>query len=986
LNKTNLTSIIIFIFLATTVSLHGQVKGLSYTLSPSVEYNFFNDESGIADGTLAGAQLGLGFGQLIELRALYFKDVNLTTDINRFGVDVGQGVDTSFMGNPIDLERYGAEIKLNLGTNALSPFVVAGTGIQSISINGQDANKQIYLSGGLGLQLSVADRFTMTLQGLRNSYRSNAVQQLLGDDELDVLGLDPADFNDTDYSSWAGRASLLIYIGGRRPGTYSDTDRAYMNKFKRGFSLAIEPTVNRTNFNESLPYRDAYFGGAFVGFDFGPMIGIRGFYMRALQDGSRTKFDDLALIGGEARFRLGDNQGLTPFFTLGGGQIRPGDDYEGEGGGTLTTQAFASGGAGINLSLGRFANLTAYGRSILTSNKNVTEISSVDAITNSWSYGLSLNLLVGGASDEESDDFTKYNDRNDELRDMNNEIDKLDRELNKAIRNQDKEKVLSVSREREIALQRLSLVEKTDGNNKSLDKDEKKEIEQEERKVNKKIRMIKDMSDEEFIEMMNERDSYGDRSYQNSNLDNDEEIDVQGEVNKILRERDAQDRNKRAEEEIRQLREELDELYDSRDNKSNSRDSNAEMQNQMDELRQELKEMRDQDKENRERTLREEKNSAYAKELDELRKEIREMRDAEKRSYRDSNTDSINAIEELRREIKELREGGRNDRTRRDNSNESSAEIEELRNELKSLREGGSDKNSRNQKKTNSEREIEELRKEIKSLRGDGENSNKSDDSSTESERMIKELRLEIEEMKEERSGKSNNQKSNDNQSAVNDIKAEIKTLIDDLDELDDDNSKEAKQLKKKVDDLNKELKRLQTGIADVDYDDNEDEFYEDPNSPRVRSAFKSNEEATGFFNKLRYNGASGIAGFNFGSNASLNVGYRMHYIIDGKKNLEFMPETYFGFGSPTNFGILANVNYHVRGAVQSKKGLRPYVGAGAGIIKTGSNEDSDKVRPVINLLVGTALDLLNGKLYVDFSTRNFLKYNQIVAGYKFPF
>ena len=990
MNKINLSSALVLILLIFSVSTQAQVKGLSYTLSPSVEYNFFNNESGIANGTLGGAQLGFGFGQLVELRGLYFRDVDLTTDLNRFGVDIGEGIDTSFMGNPLDLERYGAEIKLNLGTNALSPFVVAGTGIQSIGLEGEEPNKQIYLSGGVGLQLSVADRFTFTLQGLRNSYRSNAVQQLLGEDELETLGLDPMDFDDTDYSSWAGRASLLIYIGGRRPGTYTDTDRAYANKFKRGFSLAIEPTVNRTDFNESLPYRDAYFGGAFVGFDFGPMIGIRGFYMRAMQEGSWSKFEDLALIGGEARFRLGDNQGLTPFFTLGGGQIRPGDDYEVSGDATLAKQAFASGGAGINLSLGKYANLTAYGRSLLTSNKNVTEISSVDAITNSWSYGLSLNLLIGGASDVEVDnDMDYYSDEdNDEMRQMNKELDKIDKDLDKAIRNQDREKVMSLSKEREIALQRLSLVEKNADEDKSNNKDEN---EADEKKSIKEIRMIRDMSDEEFIAMMNERDSYDSRENRNSKKVNDEEMDIQAEIDRILKERDDEDRNRRAEEEIKKLREELNDLYENGNDKKSSRnDDDSKMQDQIDELRDYIKDMREQDEKRRKSSRDDDEDNGYSKEIEELRKELREMRN--KNSDKESDGLFENELKELRKEIKELREGGSNERSKSEYSNQYSKEIEELRKELKDLRDGDDDKNRKKEGLSKSERMIEELRNEIKSLKDDNKDSKRSN----ESNQVIEELRQEIKEMKEERSGKSKKKSSDINQSLIDDVKTEIEEMESEMDGL-DDASDESKKIKRRVDKLKKELKKLQDGSAEdgamntSNMDDglmeNENDWYSDDTSPRVRSAFISKEDASGFFSKLRYNGASGITGFSFGNNASLNIGYRMHYIMDGHKNLEFMPETYFGFSSPSNFGILANLNYHLRGAKRlSKKGLRPYVGAGAGIIKTGSDEDSDEIRPVINLLAGTALDFLNGKLYIDFSTKNFFKYNQLVAGYMFPF
>ena len=930
-------------------SLNAQVNGLSYTLSPSVEYNLFNDQSGIANGFLGGAQLGFGFGQLVELRGLYLQGFDLTTDINRFGVDVGEGIDTSFMGSPVDLQRYGAEIKVNLGKSALSPFLVAGTGIQSIALEGEDANKQIYLSGGLGLQLAIADRYTITLQGLRNSYRSNAVQQLLGDDELNTLGLDPAEFDDTDYSSWAGRASLLLYLGGRRPGDVSDTDRAYAEQFERGFSLAIEPTVSKMDFNDVLPFRDTYLAGAFAGFDFGPLIGVRGFYLQAMEDGSRTKFDNLAVIGGEARFRFGDNKGLTPFFSVGGGQIRPGDDYEGTGNGTLSNQAFASGGGGLNLSLGTIGNLTAYGKTMLTSSEEITEISTVDAVNNSWSYGVSLNFLIGGANSPDDDDEYGYSfgDDDADTRAMKKDIAKLDKDLDKAIKKDDRDKILSISKEREIALQRLSMVGSDDDR-----------YENEERESKKRKKSIKDMSDEEFMAMLERQD----RSYERPVRQCDDR-DVQAEIDRILKERDDEDGKKRTENEIRELREELKELYRKSENSGSSNNSSrsSDVQDQIDDLREAIEDIQNTERERRDNEYRRAQEEAYNKEMQSLREELKNMKSKEDNAKKESAYSE--ELKELRRELRELR----NDRGSRKSNQDSSQEIKELRDALEEMRNGAQ----------NSEDEDED----------DGDS-------------MIEEMEQELENLRKERDAKSAQESRNAEKKnkRMKGLRKEIKRLNDEYDMIEDEESDEAKIMKSEVRKLEKELKRLKDGQVYNDYIDSEDDLSDyvdsdesywllEPNSPRARSVFKTDEDSKGFFSKLRYNGASGIAGVSVGGNSSLNIGYRMHYIIQGKKNLEFMPETYFGFGSPSNFGILANLNYHLRDASgMRKKGLRPYVGAGAGIIKTGSDDDADQIRPVVNLLVGSALDVMNGKLYVDFSTRNFLKYNQIVAGYKFPF
>jgi hypothetical protein len=48
-----------------------QVKDISFTLSPFAEYTWWDDQSGLKDGTLLGGKLGFGFGEYLELRAVY---------------------------------------------------------------------------------------------------------------------------------------------------------------------------------------------------------------------------------------------------------------------------------------------------------------------------------------------------------------------------------------------------------------------------------------------------------------------------------------------------------------------------------------------------------------------------------------------------------------------------------------------------------------------------------------------------------------------------------------------------------------------------------------------------------------------------------------------------------------------------------------------------------------------------------------------------
>ncbi len=132
---------------------------------------------------------------------------------------------------------------------------------------------------------------------------------------------------------------------------------------------------------------------------------------------------------------------------------------------------------------------------------------------------------------------------------------------------------------------------------------------------------------------------------------------------------------------------------------------------------------------------------------------------------------------------------------------------------------------------------------------------------------------------------------------------------------------------------------------------------------------------------RLSYEGMSGFMGFNIGGQFTANVGFRWHYAISGS-NFEFMPETFFGFGSPSSFGLTGNVVYPF--AVK-KSPVTPYLGAGAGFMQIAKN-GNDKVRLNYNIILGSYLQAWKGRLFVDFTARNLFKYNQIIAGYRFSF
>ena len=259
-------------------------------------------------------------------------------------------------------------------------------------------SENIYVAGGLGITLSVFDRFTLNIEGRNTSYTQNAIRNIVPQEELDDFNLTSSDFGDDRLYNWSLGLGLEFHIGGRRPGTLSDLDREYQKTFSSGFrgaSILFEPTLTRVNWDDAMPYVDTYLGGVSAGVDFGPLVGARLFYYRSMEDEEiNFDFDDLSMYGADFRFRLSAvTAGVSPFLTIGGGYIDVQDDYRNRSDGFgAPSQGFATGGGGLSLNLSPNFRLTGTYRALLTSSSDVEDIDDTDQIrtSNQWSVGVNL--------------------------------------------------------------------------------------------------------------------------------------------------------------------------------------------------------------------------------------------------------------------------------------------------------------------------------------------------------------------------------------------------------------------------------------------------------------------------------------------------------------------------------------------------------------------------------------------------------------------
>ncbi len=126
----------------------------------------------------------------------------------------------------------------------------------------------------------------------------------------------------------------------------------------------------------------------------------------------------------------------------------------------------------------------------------------------------------------------------------------------------------------------------------------------------------------------------------------------------------------------------------------------------------------------------------------------------------------------------------------------------------------------------------------------------------------------------------------------------------------------------------------------------------------------------------LKWNRLSVFTGLGFGDMTAWNVGAR-GYLQIADTELDFVPEFYVGMGDKNGLGLSGNVVYNF---LQPGSFLRPYAGLGLGIFH------GKKVHYGTNVIIGADIQLLGGSLFADYSCRKLFKQNQLAVGYRFVF
>jgi hypothetical protein len=378
-------------------------RGLSLSLAPTIDYVLWDSDLGLRDASMYGGRLSLNFGRIVSLQGHYLTNDKVHTDLGAIHYD---GEPIGFSNNQeLRVNRYGADLLFNLGLDqSFAPFIRIGGGVIQFQPKENRNFDVIALSAGAGLRFALIGRLHVQLYAEDLMFRMDR-QMLVPDAEStqNPPPMDP-DRNDIRHNVAFG-GNIILNLGGHSSDQETALDRAIRSRYDGGLfggSWLVEPYVGRVKFDSHAGLDDQPFAGVRTGFNFGQLIGLRGYYWRGMND----HFDDTDPVqsyGGEAQFNLNTGQGAIPYLLLGAGQLDFLKDYYDESNLTRSDKTMLIVGGGLGFTLGRHIRVNAGARDYIFSESDPEALAEPGELLHNFAYSAGLTFLFGGKQSSRAD-------------------------------------------------------------------------------------------------------------------------------------------------------------------------------------------------------------------------------------------------------------------------------------------------------------------------------------------------------------------------------------------------------------------------------------------------------------------------------------------------------------------------------------------------------------------------------------------------------
>lgn len=373
-----------FILSALVVGAELGAQPLRYSITPTAQWVNWDNALGIDDAYLWGGRAGFNFGDYIELQGYYLERSRIDT---KLGTDIGLPESTE---SSLGIRNYGADIVVSLSPTQLKPFIRAGGSLLRFAPEDGEATRQIALRYGGGIRFGNPGQLQLQLYAEDMVFRIDR-NRLLG---VPIVTPDPE--ADKLRHNMVYGAGLTVPLGGNVSG--GDQPRRGLSNL----SVPMEVFGGVFNFDDKNDLDGQNVVGARAGLDFGPLVGLRGYYWRGVSD-NFDKAKGVQSWGGEAQFRLNAGSGLSPYLIAGAGQLDFRSDFNPSDSAVASinpvdrTMLILGGGVALNLSERVRLNVAARNH-LFNGEGNIEDASTADDLTSNWMFTAGLGFNIGGST------------------------------------------------------------------------------------------------------------------------------------------------------------------------------------------------------------------------------------------------------------------------------------------------------------------------------------------------------------------------------------------------------------------------------------------------------------------------------------------------------------------------------------------------------------------------------------------------------------
>lgn len=363
--------------LAAPPSFAGGIQGLSYSLTPGVDYMQWNKDIDLKDDFLYGGRLGLNFGRYVALRGFYFGNSEIE-------FEVPEGADAADVGK-LDVANYGADLALQFPRGSVLPFIYGGGGIYRFDPDDGERYKKIGLKAGAGLRFAVSERVEAIVYAEDALIRPGSG---FTPDKAD-------DGNDLEHNFVIG-GGLNFFLGGYAGETAAD--RELQNKFAGGITGAswkFEPFAGKLVYDGGVDLNDTELLGVRTGVGFGPFVDLRGYYWRGMESDFGAA-EQIQSYGVETQFNLNPSPGVEPHLLLGVGNIDFMGGFKNGDGLRPEDEMVLIAGGGVSFTLADRWRINVDARDYMFGPADLEDTDNPDELFHNWMYTAGMTFTFGG--------------------------------------------------------------------------------------------------------------------------------------------------------------------------------------------------------------------------------------------------------------------------------------------------------------------------------------------------------------------------------------------------------------------------------------------------------------------------------------------------------------------------------------------------------------------------------------------------------------